>query len=98
MHDGWEGVLARTWPSDDGARAAAAAGVNACRPGTRISEVMEAGVTVDGVGMGHEAVRAEDPLTTGMVLFVEATRDGARWGETVLVTDETPELLTSTVV
>jgi hypothetical protein len=33
-----------------------------------------------------------------MVVFVEATRDGARWGETVLVTDETPELLTSTVV
>jgi Xaa-Pro aminopeptidase len=98
MHEGWEGVLARTWPADAGTRAAAAAGVTACRPGTRVGEVMTAGITVDGVGMGHEALRVEDALAAGMVLFVEATRDGARWGETVLVTDETPEVLTATVV
>jgi Xaa-Pro aminopeptidase len=98
MHEGWEGVLARTWPSDAGARADAAGGVTACRPSARVGEVMQSGVTVDGVGMGHEAVRAEDRLVAGMVLYVEATRDGARWGETVLVTDETPEVLTSTVV
>jgi Xaa-Pro aminopeptidase len=98
IHDGWEGVLARTWPSDDGARAASAAGVTACRPGARVGDVIAAGVSVDGVGLGHEAVRAEDKLAPGMVLFVEGTRDGARWGETVLVTDVTPEILTSTVV
>ncbi len=98
ISNGWEGVLARTWPSDNGARAAAAAGVTACRPGMLVSEVASSGVTVDGVGMGHEAVRAEDTLAPGMVLYVEATPGGARWGETVLVTDETPEILTSTVV
>jgi Xaa-Pro aminopeptidase len=98
MHEGWEGVLARTWPSDDGTRAAAAAGVTACRPGTEVGDVMKADVTVDGVGMGHEAVRAEDTLAPGMVLYVEASQRGARWGEAVLVTDETPEVLTSTVV
>ena len=98
MHEGWEGVLARTWPSDDGARAAAAAGVTACRPGARVGSVLQTGVTVDGVGLGHEAVRAADALAAGMVLYVEATRDGARWGETVLVTDEAPEVLSAAVV
>jgi Xaa-Pro aminopeptidase len=95
LRSGWAGVLARTWPDDGGTRAAAAAGVAAGRPGARVSDVTAAGVTVDGLGMGHEALRADDVLGPGMVVYVEARGDGAVWGETVVVTDDGPDALTT---
>jgi Xaa-Pro dipeptidase len=97
LADGWEGVLARTRPEDATTRAAVAAAVTHARPGATVAELGEAGVSVDGVGLGHEALRASDRLEPGMVLVVEAERDGARWGETVVVGDAGAEVLTAAV-
>ena len=94
LRDGWTGMLARTWPGGDEARAAADEAVAACHPGVPVSDVRGGVVSVDGIGLGHEALRGDDTLEPGMVVFVEARRAGGRWGDPVLVTDDEPERLT----
>jgi Xaa-Pro aminopeptidase len=95
LRDGWEGVLARTRPDDAPTRGAAATAVARCRPGATVASVAQDGVSVDGVGLGHEVLRGSDRLEPGLVLYLEAARDGARWGDTVSVGTPGPEVLTS---
>lgn len=95
IRDGWEGSLARTWAGGAAARAVAAAGVDACRPGNTVAAVEVLGVQVDGIGLGHEDVRGDDVLRPGMVVSVGATVDGAVHADPVWVTDAGPEVLTT---
>jgi Xaa-Pro dipeptidase len=108
LREGWEGWLSRTavcGASPTGAqrrafdawRAARDRVLAACRAGATVGDVRDdaAGVTVDGVGMGHEELADADTLDPGVVLAVEATVEGVVGSETVLVTGDGPELLTS---
>jgi creatinase/prolidase-like protein len=95
IRDGWEGSLARTWPGASPARAVVAAAVESCRPGTTVADVETLGVSVDGVGLGHEELFAADVLTADMVIVVEATVDERVHGDTVWVTDDGPVPLTT---
>jgi Xaa-Pro aminopeptidase len=107
LRDGWEGWLSRTAvcgaePSDEHRRAFGAwkavldAALATCRPGTSVGDVRSAaGVTVDGVGMGHEELADGDVLEPGMVISVEATVDDVLGSETALITPLGHELLTT---
>jgi Xaa-Pro dipeptidase len=108
LRDGWEGWLARTAvcgtePSDEHSRgfgawkAALDAALDRCRPGTSVGGVRGAaeGMTVDGVGMGHEELADGDVLEPGVVISVEATVDDVLGSETVLVTPAGYELVTT---
>jgi Xaa-Pro dipeptidase len=95
IRDGWEGSLGRTGPGVSPARAVVAAAVDVCRPGTTVAEVEARGVRVDGVGLGHEELLGDDVLSADMVIFVEATVDERVHGDTVWVTDDGPEPLTT---
>jgi Xaa-Pro aminopeptidase len=94
IRDGWLGVVARTAPGGDPAHAVADAAIAACRPGTLVGDVRASGVSIDGVGLGHEALRDDDALEPTMVVYVEADRDGSRWGEPLLVTEHGAQRLT----
>ncbi len=108
LRDGWEGWLSRTTvcsaePSDAqrGAfrawQAAIEAVLDRCRPGTSVGELRgaAAGVTVDGVGMGHEELADSDLLEPGVVMAIEATVDDVLGSETVLVTSSGYDTLTT---
>jgi Xaa-Pro dipeptidase len=95
IREGWLGVLARTTPDGGVARRAADAAVARCRPGALVGSLRSEGVSAHGVGLGHEALRDDDALASGMVVYVEAAaRDASRWGDPVLVTDEGGQRLT----
>ncbi len=89
IRDGWEASLARTRPADERVTTAK------CRPGTSVGTLRALGTTVEGVGMGHEVLADDDVLEPGMVVYVEATHDGSVHGDTVLVTDDDPDVLTA---
>jgi len=93
--DGWGAVLARTWPDGDAVAAAAATAVARVRPGATVTDVAGDVATVDGLGLGHEVLRGADVLEPGMVVVVTVDRDDGCWGDTVLVTDANPEVLTA---
>ena len=97
IRDGWLGVLARTVPDGGLAREAADAAAARCRPGTLVGALRADDVSVDGVGLGHEALRDDDALAAGIVVYVEAARDGTRWGDALLVTEGGGERLTADV-
>ena len=102
LRDGWEGSLARTWscgaPLDiTAARAALDEVIGPCRPDMTVGALRERlrGVSVDGVGMGHEEISSSDVLVPGNVLSLEVLVDDVLLGDTVLVTDGEPERLTT---
>jgi Xaa-Pro dipeptidase len=108
LRDGWEGWLSRSAvcgvePSTAQQGAAGAwrgvmiAVADWCRPGTSVGELRSAadGVTVDGVGVGHEELSDRDVLEPGMVLAIEATVDGLLGSDTLLVTPDGSETLTT---
>ncbi|MEX1007422.1 MAG: M24 family metallopeptidase [Acidimicrobiia bacterium] len=78
-------------------RAAIDADRDRCRPGTSVGELRGAavGITVDGIGMGHEELANGDVLEPGVVMAVEATVDEVLGSEAVLVTPAGYELLTT---
>ena len=51
------------------------------------------GVTVDGVGMGHEELADDDVLEAGMALAIEREAADVLTGATVVVTDDGYEVL-----
>jgi hypothetical protein len=108
LRDGWEGWLSRTVVC--GATPSAAlreafgtwhAAIEAvivrCRPGVPVGELRGAGagVTVDGVGMGHEELADADRLEAGMVIAIEVAEGDVLGSETVLVTTAGCEPLTT---
>lgn len=102
LRNGWEGTLARTWPCGGtldvtAARAALDAAISACRRGARVGDVRgpAPGITVDGVGLGHEELDDGDTFEPGMVLAVEALVDGILLGDTISVTANDPDRLTT---
>jgi Xaa-Pro dipeptidase len=95
IRDGWEGSLARTWPGGAAARAAIAAAVGVCRPGVTVADVESRGLMVEGVGLGHEELRADDVLGPNMVVYLEAIAEDAVHGDPVWITADGAEVLTS---
>ncbi len=89
LRDGWEGGLARTEPGT-AAPAEHAAAIARCRAGTPVREVAPGG-EVCGVGAGYEVLEPDRELEPGMVVSI------ATWPvrDLVLVTDATPEVLTT---
>ena len=66
-----------------------------CRPGIPVCDLSNAadGVSVDGVGIGHEELGDDDVLEAGMVLTIERTAADVLSGETLIVTPDGFELL-----
>ncbi len=101
LRGGWEGALARTWPCGgtidvSAARAALDGAIDACRSGTPVRDLRaHAGITVDGVGIGHEELGDADALEAGVVLAVEALVDGVLLGDMIAVMSGDPERLTT---
>ncbi len=106
VRDGWEGWLARSRVCGEGPSGRQHAGfdhwaramtalVEQCGPGTRVGDLRGSGATVDGVGMGHEALRDTDVLEARMVIAVELLVDGVLGSETVLITPGGGERMTS---
>jgi Xaa-Pro dipeptidase len=105
--DGWEGVLARSRAVDGatgpqaaaGERASAALGeaVAACRPGEVVGELRARPevTALEGVGLGHEELADDDTLRATDVVYVEVLVDQVLLGDVVHVTDNGPEILTT---
>ncbi|MBV9039914.1 MAG: aminopeptidase P family N-terminal domain-containing protein [Acidimicrobiia bacterium] len=85
LRDGWEADVTRTAPEVD-RPAELVAAIARCHPGVAVADV---GADVHGVGCGYEALPADERLEPGMVLSVSVA--GA--GDTVLVTEDAPEVL-----
>jgi Xaa-Pro aminopeptidase len=98
LHDGWEGAVARTHACGAERPAAPAAHtetIAAARSGATVGVLRATGAIVDGVGIGHEELADHDALEPGMVLWIERWSDPVLVGDTVLVTENEPEVLTS---
>ena len=93
LREGWEGTLARTWPDGGPARDTVRGALDALKPGVAVTDMTARGVTLEGVGLGHEALRADEVLAGGMVVLVGAARGGARWAEPVWLRDRGYERL-----
>jgi Xaa-Pro dipeptidase len=93
IRDGWLGALARTAPGGGPAKERVDTAAARCRPGTTVGAVRADGVAVDGVGLGHEALRDDDVLDAGMVVSIDAALEGTRWADPLLVTDAGAERL-----
>jgi hypothetical protein len=78
IRGGYEGLVVRTLVCGDGpVRAPVLADAIArCAPGTRVGDVRAAGIRVEGTGLGHEELAADDVLTAGTTVAVEVLDDG----------------------
>ena len=86
LRDGWEADVTRTAPGPHRPSELEAA-INRCRPGAAATDL---GADVHGVGCGYEVLAPDERLEPGMVLSVSV----AGSGDTVLVTESAPEVLT----
>ena len=91
--DGWEGTVVVTYvcatPPEE-RRASLDAVLERCRPGRTVGDVRNAadGVTVDGVGIGHEELADDDVLEAGIALAIERDAADVLTGATVVVTGD----------
>jgi Xaa-Pro aminopeptidase len=90
--DGWEGTVVATYvcatPPEE-RRASLGEALEQCRPGRTVGDVRNAaGVTVDGVGMGHEELADDDVLEAGIALAIEREAADVLTGATVVVTGD----------
>ena len=70
-------------------RASLGEALEQCRPGRTVGDVRNAaGVTVDGVGMGHEELADDDVLEAGIALAIERDAADVLTGATVVVTGD----------
>jgi Xaa-Pro dipeptidase len=97
IRDGWEGVVARTLRcgGDQVRGASLTDAVGRCTAGTPLLTVRSAPALVDGTGMGHEELAADDVLEPGIVVVLEVLDDGILDGAVVHVTDAAPVVLTA---
>ena len=100
LRHGWEGSVARTRTcggESPAVPAAHAETIAAARSGATVGDLRASGATVDGVGIGHEELADHDTLEPGMVLWIERWSDPVLVGDTVVVTENEPEVLTSSM-
>ncbi|HZP31303.1 MAG TPA: M24 family metallopeptidase [Acidimicrobiia bacterium] len=89
--DGWEGTVATTFVCADPPRERTARlddVLARCRAGATVGDLRNAadGVTVDGVGLGHEELADGDVLEPAMTLTIERSAADVLSGVTVVVT------------
>jgi Xaa-Pro aminopeptidase len=98
MREGWEGAVARTLGCETAvpeAPAAHAATIALAVDGAIVQDLRATGATVEGIGIGHEEMADTDRLEPGIVLFIENWSDPVLIGDTVLVGEDSPEVLTT---
>ena len=104
--DGWEGSLARTWrcgaqTTNDGDRLSRWSAqrkllVDRCRAGARVGDLRATtGASIQGVGLGAEALEDSAALEPGMVVQLELEAHGFLGADTLLVGDDGAEVLTA---
>jgi len=95
IRDGMEGVVARTLVCGDGQLRAPCLHdvLGRCRAGAAIGDLRGEGVAIEGTGIGHEELAADDRLVPGMTVAVEVLEDGVLDGAVALVTDDEPVVL-----
>jgi Xaa-Pro aminopeptidase len=92
LRAGWEASLARTYRGrEEVVPAQWAAVIAACTPGARVGELFVS----HGVGRGLEVLDDDTLLEAGMVVAVEVEAGGVLRQDVVLITDDTPEVLTA---
>jgi Xaa-Pro aminopeptidase len=97
MVDGWEGAIARTCACDGDTPevpVAHATTIGLAVDGATVGDLRATGATVEGVGIGHEELADGERLEPGIVLFIERFSDPVLVGDTVLVGEDSPEVLT----
>jgi Xaa-Pro aminopeptidase len=98
MRDGWEGAIARTVTCGGDAPEtppAHATTIALAVDGATVGDLRATGATVEGVGIGHEELDDPERLEPGIVLFIERYADPVLIGDTVLVGEDSPEVLTN---
>ena len=98
MRDGWEGAIARTCAcatEDPEVPPAHATTIALAVDGATVGDLRATGATVEGVGIGHEELADNERLEPGIVLFIERRSDPVLVGDTVLVGEDSPEVLTT---
>jgi Xaa-Pro aminopeptidase len=98
MRDGWEGAIARSCVCEGEAPevpAAHATTIALAVDGATVGDLRATGATVEGVGIGHEELDDRERLEPGIVVFIERWADPVLVGDTVLVGEDSPEVLTS---
>lgn len=95
IRDGMEGIVVRTLVCGDGpVRAPGLQDALArCRPGVAVGDLRAEGISVEGTGVGHEELAADDRFEPGMTIAVEVLDDGVLDGAVALITDDGPQVL-----
>jgi Xaa-Pro dipeptidase len=97
LRDGWEGAIARTRTcggENPEPPAAHASTIALAVDGATVGDLRATGATVEGIGIGHEELADEERLEPGIVLWIERWADPVLVGDTVLVGEDSPEVLT----
>jgi len=100
LYQGWEAVIARTrvcGGSDPEPPAAHASTIALAVDGATVGDLLATGASVEGVGLGHEAMAAHERLEPGIVLYIERWNDPVLCGDTVVVGQDSPEVLSTGV-
>jgi Xaa-Pro aminopeptidase len=100
LHDGWEGALARTrvcGGPDPEPPPAHNATIALAVDGATVGDLRATGATVEGIGIGHEEMSDPERLEPGIVLWIERWSDPVLCGDTVLVGEDSPEVLSTGV-
>lgn len=98
MRDGWEGTIARTrvcGGENPETPSAHATTIALAVDGATVGDLRTTGATVEGVGIGHEELADGERLEPGIVLYIERWADPVLVGDTVLVGEDSPEVLTT---
>ena len=100
LYEGWEGAIGRTrvcGGADPDPPPAHAATIALAVDGATVGDLRATGATVEGIGLGHEEMSDPERLEPGIVLWIERWSDPVLCGDTVLVGEDSPEVLSTGV-